>query len=112
MIAGWHIQLMKFVSVGNAVPQAKSGAVNFIVTSARRSGMALLPDVPTIAEAGYPGFQAVSWFGLVGPAGMPADVVAKINAEVRKDLRRSGRPENVSRRAIFQNLRSPVRRRN
>ena len=44
--------------------------------------MPQLPDVPTVAET-VPGFQAVSWFGLVGPAGMPPDVVAKINAEVR-----------------------------
>jgi tripartite-type tricarboxylate transporter receptor subunit TctC len=43
-----------------------------------------LPDVPTIAEAGYPGFMAVSWFALFGPAGIPPDVIAKINGEVRK----------------------------
>jgi tripartite-type tricarboxylate transporter receptor subunit TctC len=40
--------------------------------------------VPTIAEAGYPGFTAVSWFALFGSAGIPPDVVAKINGEVRK----------------------------
>jgi tripartite-type tricarboxylate transporter receptor subunit TctC len=81
VIAG-HIQLM-FVSVGNAVPQSKSGAVKFIAVGAPKR-MALLPDVPTVAEAGYPGFTAVSWFALFGPAGIPPDVVAKINSEVRK----------------------------
>lgn len=81
VIAG-HIQLM-FVSVGNAVPQSKSGAVKFIAIGAPKR-MALLPDVPTVAEAGYPGFTAVSWFALFGPAGIPPDVVAKINSEVRK----------------------------
>ena len=40
--------------------------------------------MPTVAEAGYPGFTAVSWFALFGPAGIPPDVVAKINSEVRK----------------------------
>jgi tripartite-type tricarboxylate transporter receptor subunit TctC len=81
VIAG-HIQLM-FISVGNAVPQSKSGAVKFIAIGAPKR-MALLPDVPTIAEAGYPGFTAVSWFALFGSAGIPPDVVAKINGEVRK----------------------------
>jgi tripartite-type tricarboxylate transporter receptor subunit TctC len=81
VIAG-HIQLM-FVSVGNAVPQSKSSAVKFIALGAPKR-MALLPDVPTVAEAGYPGFTAVSWFALFGPAGVPPDVVAKINSEVRK----------------------------
>ncbi len=81
VIAG-HIQLM-FISVGNAVPQSKAGAVKFIAVGAPKR-MALLPDVPTIAEAGYPGFTAVSWFALFGPAGMPPAVTAKINGEVRK----------------------------
>jgi tripartite-type tricarboxylate transporter receptor subunit TctC len=80
VIAG-HIQLM-FVSVGSALPQAKSGAVKLIGIGAPKR-MALLPDVPAIAET-VPGFTAVSWFALFGPAGMPADVVAKVNAEVHK----------------------------
>jgi hypothetical protein len=65
VIAG-RVQLM-FISVGNAVPQSKSGAVKFIAIGAPKR-MALLPDVPTIAEVGYPGFTAVSWFALYGPA--------------------------------------------
>jgi tripartite-type tricarboxylate transporter receptor subunit TctC len=75
-----HIQLM-FVSVGSAMPQAKAGAVKIIGLGADKR-MALLPDVPAIAET-VPGFTAVSWFALFGPAGVPADVVDKINAEVR-----------------------------
>ena len=75
-----HIQLM-FVSAGTAMPQAKAGAVKIIGLGAERR-MALLPDVPAIAET-VPGFTAVSWFGLFGPAGVPAGVVGKINAEVR-----------------------------
>ena len=81
VIAG-HIQLM-FISVGSAVPQWKTGKVNFIAVGANKR-MALLPEMPTVAESGLPGYEAVSWFGLFGPPGMPADVVAKINAEVRK----------------------------
>ena len=75
-----HIQLM-FISTGSAVPQAKAGAVKIIGLGAEKR-MALLPNVPAIAES-VPGFTAVSWFGLFGPAGVPADVVEKINAEVR-----------------------------
>jgi len=75
-----HIQLM-FISTGSAMPQAKAGAVKIIGLGAEKR-MALLPDVPAIAET-VPGFTAVSWFGLFGPAGVAADVVGKINAEVR-----------------------------
>jgi tripartite-type tricarboxylate transporter receptor subunit TctC len=76
-----HIQLM-FISVGSAVPQWKAGKVRMLAIGARKR-LDTLPEVPTVAESGLPGFEAVSWFGLYGPAGMPADIVAKINAEVR-----------------------------
>jgi tripartite-type tricarboxylate transporter receptor subunit TctC len=76
-----HIQMM-FISVGSAVPQWKADKVKLIAVGAGKR-MALLPEVPTVAESGLPGYEAVSWFGLFGPPGMPADVVAKINAEVR-----------------------------
>jgi tripartite-type tricarboxylate transporter receptor subunit TctC len=54
------------------------------VTSATRT--ALLPNVPTLAEAGIPGFDLSSWWGIVGPAGMPADVVNALNAAIGKQL--------------------------
>ena len=78
-IAG-HIQLM-FISTGSAMPQAKTGTVKIIGLGAEKR-MALLPDIPAVAET-VPGFTAVSWFGLFGPAGIAGDVVEKINAEVR-----------------------------
>jgi len=81
VIAG-HIQLM-FISVGSAAPQWKADKVKFIAVGAGKR-LAQLPEVPTVAESGLPGYEAVSWFGLFGPAGMPADVVAKINGEVRR----------------------------
>ena len=82
VIAG-HIQLM-FISTGSAMPQAKAGTVKIIGLGAEKR-MALLPDVPAVAET-VPGFTAVSWFGLFGPAGVPPDIVAKINTEVRAIL--------------------------
>jgi len=65
------------------VPQWKTDKVKLIAVGSGKR-MALLPEVPTVAESGLPGYEAVSWFGLFGPPGMPADVVAKINGEVRK----------------------------
>jgi tripartite-type tricarboxylate transporter receptor subunit TctC len=54
------------------------------VTGAKRS--AALPDVPTIAEAGVPGYEASTWNGIVVPAGVPKRIVAKLNAELNKAL--------------------------
>jgi tripartite-type tricarboxylate transporter receptor subunit TctC len=76
-----HIQLM-FISVGSAVPQWKAGKVRMLAIGAPKR-LAGLPDIPTVAEGGVPGFEAVSWFALYGPAGMPADTIAKINGQVR-----------------------------
>lgn len=80
VIAG-HIQMM-FISVGSAVPQWQGDRVKFIAVGAPKR-VKLLPEIPTISET-VPGYVALSWFGLFGPAGMPPDVVAKINGEVRK----------------------------
>jgi tripartite-type tricarboxylate transporter receptor subunit TctC len=52
------------------------------VTSARRS--ADLPDLPTLAESGVPGYDATSWYGILGPAGLPPAIVARLNAELKK----------------------------
>jgi tripartite-type tricarboxylate transporter receptor subunit TctC len=79
VIAG-HIQ-MGFISAGSAVPQWKGGKVKLIAVGANKR-LPQLPDVPTVAET-VPGYEAVSWFGLFGPAGMAPDVVTKINSEVR-----------------------------
>jgi tripartite-type tricarboxylate transporter receptor subunit TctC len=80
VIAG-HIQL-GFVSAGSAVPQWKGGKVKLIAVGGKKR-IPQLPDVPAVAET-VPGFEAVSWFGLFGPAGIPAETVAKINKEVRE----------------------------
>src|SRR5437899_3314824 len=77
-----HIQLM-FISVGSAVPQWKADKVKLIAVGAAKR-MALLPEIPTVAESGLPGYEAVSWFGLFGPAGLAPDVVEKLNREIRR----------------------------
>ena len=76
---------MMFPNAPNAVPLAKSGKLKLLaVTSPKR--LSWLPDVPTVAEAGLPGFDVVAWFGFVAPAGVPADIIARLNAEAQKAL--------------------------
>ena len=72
-------------SVPSAMGQLKGGKLRALaVTSAKRSS--LLPDVPTVAELGYKGFDVSTWYGLLVPAGTPAQVVTTLNAEVNKLL--------------------------
>jgi len=69
-----------------ALPHIKTGKVRVIaVTSAKRS--AVLPDVPTVAESGVPGYEAIAWQGLVAPAGTPKAVIVRLNAEFVKALK-------------------------
>ena len=76
---------MIFDNMPSALPLVKSGELKALgVTSAQRSPAA--PDIPTIAEAGLPGFEATSWFALFGPAGMPREVQMRINQEVARVL--------------------------
>ena len=79
-----NIQLM-FDAVPAVIPHAKSGKLRALaVGSSMRSPF--LPEVPTIAESGYPGFEAVGWIGLAAPAKTPDAVLNKINTEVVKIL--------------------------
>lgn len=83
MIAG-QIHLL-FDNIASAMPHLKDGKLRAIgVTSASRSP--LLPDVPPVAET-VPGFESVTWFGVFGPRGMPADVVARLNTEINAVLK-------------------------
>lgn len=81
LIAG-HVQLM-FNNLAPSVSQVKAGKLRALaVTSEKRSGAA--PDVPTMAESGYPGVVFNLWVGLLAPSGTPTDVIAKLNAETAK----------------------------
>jgi tripartite-type tricarboxylate transporter receptor subunit TctC len=76
---------MVFMTSMSSIPHLKSGNPRPIaVASAKR--LPQLPDLPTIAESGFPGFEAESWNGLFAPAGTPKDIVARLNAEVNKAL--------------------------
>ena len=83
-LLGGRIQMI-FDNMPSALPLVKSGDVRALgVTSATRSAAA--PDIPTIAESGLPGFEATSWFALMAPAGLPREVLARINAETARVL--------------------------
>ena len=72
--------------IAPALPHVKAGKLRAIsVASLQR--YALLPEVPTLAEQGFRGAEAFAWFGLLAPAGTPADVIAKLNAEVNLALK-------------------------
>jgi len=74
-----------FSSMATAVPHVQSGRVRALaVTSATRASA--LPDVPTVAEQGMPGFEASIWFAMFGPAGLPPEVVQKTNAAMNDAL--------------------------
>jgi len=76
---------LTFENIAPVLPFVKAGKLKSLgITASRRSP--LLPEVPTIAESGLPGFEAVGWFGLLAPAGTPKDVVSKINASVAHAL--------------------------
>ena len=76
LIAG-HVDLM-FESLNSIAPQAKSGEVRALAVSGARRSPAF-PDLPTVAEAGVPGYDAPTWSGVVGPAAMPREIVMKLN---------------------------------
>ena len=83
-LLGNQIAIM-FDNMPSVIPHVRSGKLRAIaITTAKRSPE--LPDVPTIAEAGVPGYEAMSWFGLLAPAATPAPVLAKLSGALAKVL--------------------------
>jgi tripartite-type tricarboxylate transporter receptor subunit TctC len=83
LIAG-HVQLM-FESLNSISPHARSGRVKALAVSGPRRSPAF-PNLPTIAEAGVPGYDASTWSGVIGPAGLPRPVVDKLNGAINKAI--------------------------
>ena len=85
VLAGESVHFM-FATIPSAIQHVRSGKLRAVaVTSLKRS--AGVPDVPTVAESGFPGFDASSWFGLTGPAGLPRETANKISADVARVLK-------------------------
>jgi tripartite-type tricarboxylate transporter receptor subunit TctC len=85
-VIGGHVQMM-FDAITTMASNVKAGQVRALGTSASKRST-VLSDVPTIAEAGVPGYESTIWLGIVGPAGLPAAVAQKLNAEIDKVLKR------------------------
>jgi tripartite-type tricarboxylate transporter receptor subunit TctC len=81
--------------ISAGLPHIKSGKLRALAVSSSKRSPAL-PDVPTTGEAGVKGADAPLWFGVWGPAGIPADIVAKINADVRRALADAGVKEKLA----------------
>jgi tripartite-type tricarboxylate transporter receptor subunit TctC len=85
LLSGEQVHFM-FATIPSVIQHVRSGRLRGIaVTTKTRSASS--PDLPTIAELGYPDFEASSWFGLLGPAGMPREIAMKVQAEVARVIR-------------------------
>jgi len=76
---------MMFDNISSIGPHAKAGRVKGLAVSGPRRSP-VFPDLPTIAEAGVPGYETVAWGGVIGPAKLPAEVVSRLNQEIKKAL--------------------------
>ncbi|MGZ5182210.1 MAG: Bug family tripartite tricarboxylate transporter substrate binding protein [Ramlibacter sp.] len=93
LLAG-HVQL-SFMTVFEASSQIKAGKLRALaVTSDKR--VAALPDVPTLAESGLPGFNSISWIGILAPAATPRELVEKISADIRETVAREEVKEKLA----------------
>ena len=93
-LIGGQVQLI-FDSMPSAMPHVKSGKIRALaVTTAKRSPT--VPDLPTIAESGVPGFDISTWYGVWAPAGTPKDIVSKVAAEMAKALQQPAVRERLA----------------
>ena len=83
-VIGGQVPVM-FINITGMLPHVKSGKLKGIaVTSPKRS--TIIPEYPTVAESGLPGYEVVTWFGLLAPAGTPADIITKLHREIAQSL--------------------------
>src|SRR5690349_24001393 len=85
-VIGGHVQMM-IDAITTMAPTAQNGQVRALGTTGQTRS-SVMPDVPTIAEAGLPGYEATIWLGIMAPAGTPKPIVDKLNAEINKVLAR------------------------
>jgi tripartite-type tricarboxylate transporter receptor subunit TctC len=88
-----------FDSIVQALPHVKSGRLRVLaISSAKRSAAA--PEIPTVAEAGLPGFEVAPWFGVAVPAGTPRAIVIKLNAEINRIIEAADVKERLARLGV------------
>jgi tripartite-type tricarboxylate transporter receptor subunit TctC len=97
LIAG-HVDLM-FGNLSEYLPQIRAGKLKaYGVTYLKRSNYA--PEIPTIAEQGYPGFETYSWFGVLAPAGVPKEIVERVNREINASMNHPDTRDQILKRGL------------
>ncbi len=105
-IMGGHVQMM-FDAITTMAEAAKAGQVRALAsTGLKRSSVT--PDVPTVAEAGVPGYEATIWLGVMAPKATPQPIIAKLNAEINKVLAREDLKANWAKQGAFPLVMSPA----
>jgi len=105
-VIGGHVQ-MAFDAITTMAPNVKAGQVRALGTSAAKRS-SVLPDVPTIAEAGVPGYESTIWLGIMAPAGTPKAIVDKLNAEINKAITRADVKEAWDKQGAVPLVMSPA----
>jgi tripartite-type tricarboxylate transporter receptor subunit TctC len=89
-----------------SLPHVRSGKIRALATTGTTRA-AIMPDVPTIAESGYPGFQAVNWYAYVAPARTPKDIIARLNRELVQVLNATEIREQLDQQGVEAKTSTP-----
>jgi tripartite-type tricarboxylate transporter receptor subunit TctC len=105
-VIGGHVHMM-FDAITTMAPNAAAGQVRALGTTGNKRSE-LTPDVPTVAEAGVPGYEATIWLGIMAPAGTPRPIVDKLNAEINKVIERPDVKEAWAKQGAVPMVMSPA----
>ena len=105
-VIGGHVQMM-FDAITTMAPNVQAGQVRALATTGLKRS-ALMSDVPTVAEAGVPAYEATIWLGVMAPAGTPQPVVDKLNAEIAKVINRADVKEAWAKQGAVPLVMSPA----
>jgi tripartite-type tricarboxylate transporter receptor subunit TctC len=105
-VIGGHVQMM-IDAITTTAPTVQAGQVRALGTTGKTRS-SLLPDVPTVAEAGVPGYEATIWLGIMAPAGTPKAIVDKLNAEISKVVTRPATKEAWAKQGAIPLVMTPA----
>jgi tripartite-type tricarboxylate transporter receptor subunit TctC len=105
-VLGGHVQMM-FDAITTMAPNVAAGQVRALGTTGMKRSE-LTPDVPTVAEAGVPGYEATIWLGVMAPTGTPKDVIEKLNGEINKAINRPDLKEAWGKQGAVPLVMSPA----
>ena len=105
-VIGGHVQMM-FDAITTMAPNVAAGQVRALGTTGTKRSE-LTPDVPTVAEAGVPAYEATIWLGVMAPTGTPQPIVDKLNAEIAKVINRADVKENWAKQGAVPMVMSPA----